>query len=431
MIPRYNRPIIQSIWSDENKFKIWTEIECLIAEKLSELGEIPNKAAEDIRKKAKFNIDEIKEIEKETKHDVVAYINNVSTYIGENSKYFHFGVTSSDIIDTGFSYQLKQTAEIITEQLKKLINNLKQKSIEHKYTFMIGRSHGVHAEQISFGLKKGSFYFEFLRNLKRLEIAKEEISICSISGPVGTYNSIDPRIEEHVAKKLNLKTEDISTQVIPRDRHAFYFSTLGIIASSIERLVIEIRHLQRTEILEVEEFFSSTQKGSSAMPHKRNPILSENLTGLARYIRSATVPAMENIALWHERDISHSSVERILAPDINIAMDFALNRLSNIIENLVVYPENMEKNLNSLGGLHKSQDILKALIKKGLSRQEAYLNVQSLCTKAWNTKEKFIEILLKDNKINECLGEKEIKKLLTNDDIKESIDWIYKNKFKI
>ncbi|MFL2510274.1 MAG: adenylosuccinate lyase [Alphaproteobacteria bacterium] len=431
MIPRYNRPIIQSIWSDENKFKIWTEIECLIAEKLSELGEIPNKAAEDIRKKAKFNIDEIKEIEKETKHDVVAYINNVSTYIGENSKYFHFGVTSSDIIDTGFSYQLKQTAEIITEQLKKLINNLKQKSIEHKYTFMIGRSHGVHAEQISFGLKMGSFYFEFLRNLKRLKIAKEEISICSISGPVGTYNSIDPKIEEHVAKKLNLKTEDISTQVIPRDRHAFYFSTLGIIASSIERLVIEIRHLQRTEILEVEEFFSSGQKGSSAMPHKRNPILSENLTGLARYIRSATVPAMENIALWHERDISHSSVERILAPDINIAMDFALNRLSNIIENLVVYPENMEKNLNSLGGLHKSQDILKALIKKGLSRQDAYLNVQSLCTKAWNTKEKFIEILLKDNKINEYLSEKEIKKLLTDDDIKESIDWIYKNKFKI
>jgi len=235
----------------------------------------------------------------------------------------------------------------------------------------------------------------------------------------------------NLPKKLSLKADDISTQVIPRDRHAFYFSTLGIIASSIERLVIEIRHLQRTEILEVEEFFSTGQKGSSAMPHKRNPILSENLTGLARYIRRAVVPAMENIALWHERDISHSSVERILAPDINIAMDFALNRLSNIIENLVVYPENMEKNLNSLGGLHKSQDILKALIKKGLSRQEAYLNVQSLCTKAWNTKEKFIELLLKDNKINEFLSEKEIKKLLTNDDIKDSIDWIYKNKFKI
>ena len=366
MIPRYNRPKIENIWTLENKFKIWTNIEILIAEKLSDIGVIPKIAAKEIRKKAKFNVNEINKLEKLTKHDVNAYIDNVSKYIGKQSKYFHHGVTSSDIIDTGFSIQLKQTGEIIRKELTTLLKNLKSKSLKYKKTIMIGRSHGIHAEPITFGLKLGSFYNEFKRNLKRLDLAIDEISICSISGPVGTYDSIDPKVEKYVAKKLKLKCEDVSTQVIPRDRHAFFFSVLGIIGSSIERLAVEIRHLQRTEILEVEERFNPKQKGSSAMPHKRNPVLSENLTGLARYIRSAVMPAMENIVLWHERDISHSSVERIMAPDISIALDFSLNRLNEIITTMKVYPKNMSKNLNLLGGLHKSQKLLLKLTQKGV-----------------------------------------------------------------
>ena len=429
MIPRYNRPKIEAIWSDKNKYHIWTDIECLIAEQLAILGEIPKEAAEDIRKKAKFNVEEINEIEKETKHDVIAYINNVSSYIGDSAKYFHHGVTSSDIIDTCFSIQLKQSSEIIINQLEKLLISLKKKSEDYKNTIMIGRSHGIHAEPITFGLKMGSFYFEFKRNLKRLELAKEEISVCAISGPVGTYNSIKPSIEEYVAKKLNLKTENISTQIIPRDRHAYFFSILGIMASSIERLAIEIRHLQRTEILEVEEFFEKGQKGSSAMPHKRNPVLSENLTGIARYIRSAVIPSMENIALWHERDISHSSVERILAPDITIAMDFALARLTNIIENLIVYPENMKTNLNKLGGLHKSQIILLALIQKGISRQDAYVIVQTAAMESWNSKQKFEDILNNNKEIKKYLNPEELKKILYSEDKLDNIDWIFKNKF--
>ena len=430
MLTRYNRPKIHAIWSDENKFTIWTEIECLIAEKLADLKIIPKKDAKEIRKKAKFNTKEIYKIEKKTKHDVIAYINNVSSYIGESSKYFHHGVTSSDIIDTGFSIQLKQSSEIISKQLKKLISILKKKSKDYKNTIMIGRSHGMHAETITFGLKLSSYYFEFKRNLKRLESAIEEISICSISGPVGTYNSIDPKVELYVAKKLNLKTEDISTQIIPRDRHAYFFSVLGIIGSSIERLATEIRHLQRTEILEVEEFFNKGQKGSSAMPHKKNPILSENLTGLARYIRSAVIPSMENISLWHERDISHSSVERIFAPDITIVMDFSLERLTNIIENLIVYPENMKKNLNQLGGLHKSQNILLALTKKGLSRQKAYTLIQKSAMASWGTKHKFKDILLNNKELLKHINESELKKILLNDDKIRNIDWIYKNKIK-
>ena len=428
MIPRYNRPKIEAIWSDQNKYEIWTNIECLIAEQLSKLGTIPKKAAIEIKKKAKFNVKEIDEIEKETKHDVIAYINNVSYYIGEQAKYFHHGVTSSDIVDTSFSIQLKQSSDIILDQLKKLIDVLKQKSEEHKDTIMIGRSHGVHAEPITFGLKLKSFYFEFKRNLKRLNLATEDISICAISGPVGTYNSIDPSVEKFVAKKLNLKTENISTQVIPRDRHAFFFATLGIIASSIERISVEIRHLQRTEILEVEEFFDKDQKGSSAMPHKRNPILSENLTGISRYIRSAVIPSMENVALWHERDISHSSVERIIAPDITIATDFALSRLTEVIKNLIIYPENMKKNLNQLGGLHKSQNILLALTQKGLSRQKAYSIVQSSAMKSWNSKERFENILVNNKEIQKYLSKVEIRKILYNKDKIDNIDWIFKNK---
>ena len=430
MIPRYNRPEIEKIWSNQNKFKIWTEIECLIAEQLANLGKIPKQASIDIRSNAKFNVQEIEEIEKKTKHDVIAYINNVSSYIGESSKYFHHGVTSSDIIDTGFSIQLKQTGEIIAKQLKMLITTLRDQSVKYKNTIMIGRSHGIHAEPITFGLKMGSFYFEFIRNLKRLENAIEEISVCAISGPVGTYNSIDPSVEKYVASKLNLKTEEISTQVIPRDRHAFYFSVLGIIASSIERLAVEIRHLQRTELLEVEEFFDKDQKGSSAMPHKRNPVLSENLTGIARYIRSSVIPFMENVALWHERDISHSSVERILAPDITIAVDFALFRLNNIIQNLLVYPENMKKNLSMLGGLHKSQNILLALMQKGLLRQEAYSIVQKCAIDSWNNKKKFEEIILNNKEIRNYLNENELKDIFKKNENIENLNLIYQNNFK-
>ena len=429
MIPRYNRPKIQSIWSDENKYKIWTEIECLIAEQLSNIGKIPKNAAVDIRKKAKFNVEEIIELEKETKHDVVAYIKNVSKYIGENAKFFHHGVTSSDIIDTSFSIQLKQSAEIIEKQLEILISILKQKAIEHKKTIMIGRSHGIHAETITFGLKMGSFYFEFKRNLKRLQIAKEDISVCAISGPVGTYESIDPSVEEYVAKKLDLTAENVSTQVIPRDRHAYFFATLGIIASSIERLSIEIRNLQKTEVCEVEEFFEKGQKGSSAMPHKRNPILSENLTGIARYIRSGINPTMENVALWHERDISHSSVERILAPDLTIASDFALARLTNVVENLIIYPDNMKKNINKLGGLHKSQKILLALSQKGLSREIAYEIVQSAAMESWNNDKRFEDIINNSEKIKKYLDQNELNDILTRDEDLGQIDWIFKNKF--
>ena len=431
MISRYNRPKIEAIWSNENKFRIWTEIECLIAEQLSILGIIPKEAAKDIRKNAKFNVDEINEIEKETHHDVIAYIDNVSKYIGENSKYFHHGVTSSDIVDTSFSIQLKQSSEIIIDQLKELIAELKKKSKVYKNTIMIGRSHGIHAEPITFGLKMASFYFEFKRNLKRLEFALKDVSICAISGPVGTFNTIDPSVEQYVAKKLNLRTEDISTQIIPRDRHAHFFSTLGIIASSIERLAIEIRHLQRTEILEVEEFFKEGQKGSSAMPHKRNPILSENLTGIARYIRSAVIPSMENIALWHERDISHSSVERIFSPDITIATDFALARLTDVIKNLIVYPNNMLKNIHQLGGLHKSQNILLALTQKGLSRQKAYTIVQSSAMKSWNSKEKFEDIIRLNDEIKKHLTEEELNKVFSKDNEITNIEWIYNNKLKI
>ena len=430
MITRYNRPKIENIWTLENKFKIWTDIEILIAEKLSEIGVIPKIAAKEIRKKAKFNVEEINRLEKQTRHDFNAYIDNVSKYIGKESKYFHHGVTSSDIIDTSFSIQLKQTGEIIIKELKNLLKNLKSKSLKFKNTPMIGRSHGIHAEPITFGLKLGSFYNEFKRNLKRLELAIEEISICSISGPVGTYDTIDPRVEKYVAKNLKLKCEDISTQIIPRDRHAFFFSILGIIGSSIERLAVEIRHLQRTEVLEVEENFNPKQKGSSAMPHKRNPVLSENLTGLARYIRSAVVPSMENIVLWHERDISHSSVERIFAPDISIALDFSLHRLNEIIMTLRVYPENMKKNLNLIGELQNSQKLMLKLTKLGLSRQLAYSIVQKNAMNAWNNKRSFFDTLKNDRKLLKYINIQELREILEIKTKNNKLDWIFKNKIK-
>ena len=426
MIPRYNRIEIEKIWTNQNKFKIWTEIECLIAEKLADIGKIPKKAAKDIKSKVRFNVKEIEKIEKETKHDFVAYINNASSYIGESAKYFHHGVTSSDVIDTSFSIQLNRAAIIIRKNLKNLIKTLKSQSIKHKKTLMIGRSHGIHAEPITFGLKMASFYYEFSRNLNRLDNAIDEISICAISGPVGTYNSIDPSVEKYVASKLNFKCEDISTQIIPRDRHAYFFSILSIIASSIERVAIEIRNLQRTEILEVEEFFDKNQKGSSAMPHKRNPVLSENLTGVARYIRSSIIPFLENVALWHERDISHSSVERILAPDITIAVDFALNRLNEIIKNLKIYPKNMKKNLNYLNGIHKSQNILLLLTKKGLSRQKAYTIVQKIAMESWNNNKKFDELVLKNKEIIKYINKEKIESIFKKEDFVKNIDKIYR-----
>ena len=429
MIPRYSRPQIEKIWSLENKFSLWLKIECLVAEKQSMDGLIPKEAGKDIIEKSSFNIKEIETIEKETKHDFIAFINNVSNYIGENAKYFHHGLTSSDIIDTAFSIQLKQSSELIIDDLENLIKIIKEKAYNYKNTLMIGRSHGMHAEPITFGLKLASFYSEFNRNIQRLKKAKEEISICSISGPVGTYNSIDPSIENYVASKTNLIPETVSTQIIPRDRHAVFFTTLGILASSIERLAVEIRHLQRTEVLEVEEFFSNEQKGSSAMPHKRNPILSENLTGLSRYIRSAVIPFMENIALWHERDISHSSVERILAPDITIATDFAVTRLASIIKNLKVYPEKMKNNLEKLGGLHQSQNILLLLTQKGMSRQKAYDIIQQSATIAFDSNKKFEEILNKNSEITEYISSEELKKIFSNNKFK-NIERIFRETFK-
>ena len=429
MIPRYSRPQIEKIWSLENKFSLWLKIECLVAEKQSMDGLIPKEAGKDIIEKSSFNIKEIETIEKETKHDFIAFINNVSNDIGENAKYFHHGLTSSDIIDTAFSIQLKQSSELIIDDLENLIKIIKEKAYNYKNTLMIGRSHGMHAEPITFGLKLASFYSEFNRNIQRLKKAKEEISICSISGPVGTYNSIDPSIENYVASKTNLIPETVSTQIIPRDRHAVFFTTLGILASSIERLAVEIRHLQRTEVLEVEEFFSNEQKGSSAMPHKRNPILSENLTGLSRYIRSAVIPFMENIALWHERDISHSSVERILAPDITIATDFAVTRLASIIKDLKVYPEKMKNNLEKLGGLHQSQNILLLLTQKGMSRQKAYDIIQQSATIAFDSNKKFEEILNKNSEITEYISSEELKKIFSNNKFK-NIERIFRETFK-
>ena len=429
MIPRYSRPQIEKIWTLESKFSLWLKIECLVAEKQSIDGLIPKQAAKDISEKSSFSLKEIEEIEKVTKHDFIAFINNVSSYIGDSAKYFHLGLTSSDIIDTAFSIQLKQSAELIIDDLSKLITEIKEKAYNYKNTIMIGRSHGMHAEPITFGLKLASFYSEFQRNFLRLHKAKEEISICSISGPVGTYNSIDPSIEKYVANKMGLIPETISTQIIPRDRHAVFFSTLGILASSIERFAVEIRHLQRTEISEVEEFFSVGQKGSSAMPHKRNPILSENLTGLARYIRSAVIPFMENIALWHERDISHSSVERIFAPDITITTDFAVSRMTSIIKNLKVYPDKMKKNLNKFDGFHHSQNILLNLIQKGMSRQKAYDIIQTSAKKAYNSNEKFEKILSDNKDFKEYINSEELKNIFTSNNFKY-VERIFQKTFK-
>ncbi len=412
MIPRYARQEMAQIWSPEARYKIWFEIEAHAADALAELGIIPKDAAKKIWKKgkhAKFDILRIEEIERETKHDVIAFLTHLAEIVGPEARFVHQGMTSSDVLDTCLSVQLTQAADILLNDLDRLLKALKKRAHEHQMTPMIGRSHGIHAEPTTFGLKLAGFYAEFSRAKQRLQHAREDIATCAISGAVGTYAAIDPSVESYVAKKLGLRIEPISTQVIPRDRHAMFFATLAVIASSIEHLAIEIRHLQRTEVLEAEEFFSKGQKGSSAMPHKRNPVLSENLTGLARMVRAYAQPALENVALWHERDISHSSVERYIGPDATITLDFALVRLTQLIENLIVYPENMRKNLDKLGGLMHSQHVMLALTQAGLPREKAYTLVQRNAMPVWKGDGDFLKLLMKDKDVRKYLSEKDLR----------------------
>ena len=430
MIPRYSRAEMTDVWSSNSKFKIWLDIELYACEAMEKLGTVPKGTSKKIRSKAKINEKRIDQIEKKVKHDVIAFLTTISEYAGPPARFLHQGLTSSDILDTAFNVQLKQSSVIIEKELLNLLKSLKKIAIKHKNTPCIGRSHGIHAEPTTFGVKMASFYAEFQRNHKRFLKAIEEINICAISGAVGNYANIDPRVEQYVAKKLGMKAETISTQIIPRDRHAVYFNTLAVIASSIERLATEIRHLQRTEVLEVEEFFSKGQKGSSAMPHKRNPVLTENLTGLARLIRGYTVPALENITLWHERDISHSSVERIMAPDAKIIIDFALSRMNNVISNLVVYPKNMKTNLDRLKKLPMSEGLMLAMTQKGLSRENAYKIVQRNAMKVWKTNTDFEVILNKDEELKKYLSKKEISKILDLKHAARRTDYIFKKVFK-
>jgi|TARA_B100001093_G_scaffold294737_1_gene281126 adenylosuccinate lyase len=411
MIDRYSRKELKNIWEDQNKYQIWLDIELAAAEAMEKLKIIPKGVAKKVRSKARINVKRILDIENNVKHDVIAFLTSITEKAGKEARYLHKGMTSSDVLDTCFNLQLKQSGEILIKDLDILLNSIKKQAKKHKLTLCMGRSHGIHAEPITFGLKLLTFYQEFLRNKKRLQNSIEEISTCAISGAVGTFANIDPKVESYVAKKLKLKVEPISTQIIPRDRHAQFFSTLGIIASSIERFATEVRHLQRTEVLEVEEFFGKKQKGSSAMPHKKNPILSENLTGLARLIRSAVIPALENVALWHERDISHSAVERNIGPDTTIALDFALNRLNNIVKNLNIYPQNMKKNLNLTNGLFFSQRVLLELTNVGFTREQAYSLVQKNAMQSWNNKSSFYENIVNDKEIINKIPVNKIRKL--------------------
>jgi adenylosuccinate lyase len=411
MIERYSRKELKVIWEDYNKYSIWLNIELAAAEAMEKLKIIPRGVVKKIKSKAKINVNRILVIEDKVKHDVIAFLTSITEKAGKEARYLHKGMTSSDVLDTCFNLQLKQSGEILLKDIDELLRSIKKQAIKHKFTLCIGRSHGIHAEPITFGLKMLTFYQEFLRNKKRLENSIKEISTCAVSGAVGTFANIDPRVEIYVAKKLKLNVEPISTQIIPRDRHAQFFSTLGVIASSIERFAIEIRHLQRTEVLEVEEFFGKKQKGSSAMPHKKNPILSENLTGLARLIRSCVVPAMENVALWHERDISHSAVERNIGPDATIGLDFALNRLNNVVKNLNIYPKNMMKNLNITNGIFFSQRVLLELTTVGFTREESYKIVQKNAMKSWSDKSPFYENIINDKKITSKIPVNKLKKL--------------------
>ncbi len=399
------------IWEPMNKFKIWLDIEVYAAQAMEKFKIIPRGVAAKVRKKSKINIKRIDDIEKKTKHDVIAFLTSIAEVVGPEAKYLHQGMTSSDVLDTCFNLQLKQAGKILLDDINKILKTLKSKSKKYKNTITMGRSHGIHAEPITFGLKFATYYAEFKRNKKRLEDAIDEISTCAISGAVGTFAHLGPNVEKFVAKKLGLKPEPISTQIIPRDRHAHYFNVLALIASSAERLATEVRHLQRTEVLEAEEYFSAGQKGSSAMPHKRNPVLSENITGLARLVRSYAFPGMENIVLWHERDISHSSVERNIGPDATVTLDFLLNRLNNVVSNLVVHKDNMEKNMNKFKGLIFSQGVMLKLTQKGIKREDAYKVVQSNAMKTWDKNEDFYENLSKDKLIKKHLTTKELKQL--------------------
>jgi len=408
MIPRYTRSEMGKIWTEKRKFETWLEIELLVCEALSQFGEIPAEAVKEIREKATFDVDRVNELEKVTKHDVIAFLTNVGESIGPLSRYLHYGLTSSDILDTSLALLLKEASELILQDLQRLLGVLKEKAFQYRETLMIGRSHGIHAEPITFGLKMALWYDEMRRNLIRMERAKEAISVGKISGAVGTFSHIPPFVEEFVCRRLGLKPAPISTQIVQRDNHAEFFTTLAIIATSIEKFSVELRHLQRTEVLEAEEFFSKGQKGSSAMPHKRNPISAENLSGLSRLLRSYSIASMENVPLWHERDISHSSVERVIAPDATILIDYMLNRLTSVIENLIVYPENMKNNLERLGGLIHSEAILLRLTKKGLSREEAYGVVQRIAMKIWEKGGDFKTLLSEDEAVKNLLTREEL-----------------------
>jgi adenylosuccinate lyase len=429
MIERYSRPEMAQIWAAKNRFQIWLEIETLACEAQAELGVIPKEVVPVIRAKGEFNIARIDAIEAEVKHDVIAFLTSVSEFVGPEARFIHQGMTSSDVLDTCLSVQLTQAADELLADLDMVLESLKIRALEHKDTVCIGRSHGIHAEPVTFGLKLASFYAEMQRNRVRLAAARENIATGAISGAVGTFANIDPYVEEYVCAKMGLKPEPVSTQVIPRDRHAEYFCVLAVIASSMERIAIEVRHMQRTEVLEAEEFFSKGQKGSSAMPHKRNPILSENLTGQARYIRALCIPALENVALWHERDISHSSVERYIAPDATVALDFSLRRLNGLIRNLVVYPENMLRNLNQMKGLVFSQKILLDLTQAGVSREDSYRLVQRNAMKVWEEGKDFQTELLADQEVAGALGEARIREAFDLNYHLKHVDTIFKRVF--
>jgi adenylosuccinate lyase len=432
MIPRYSRPEMVAIWEPQTRFKIWFEIEAHACDALAEIGVIPKESARNIWDKAghvTFDVDRIDEIERVTKHDVIAFLTHLAEFIGPDSRFVHQGMTSSDVLDTCFSVQLTRAADLLIKDVDALLAAIERRAFEYKMTPCIGRSHGIHAEPVTFGLKMAEAYAEFSRCRARLVAAREEIATCAISGAVGTFANIDPRVEEHVAAKLGLKVEPVSTQVIPRDRHAMFFATLGVVASSVERLAIEIRHLQRTEVLEAEEFFSEGQKGSSAMPHKRNPVLTENLTGLARLVRGMALPAMENVALWHERDISHSSVERMIGPDATVTLDFALARLTGVIDKLLVYPENMRKNLDRLGGLVHSQRVLLALTQKGASREDAYKFVQRNAMPVWRGEGDFLTLLKKDPDVSRLLTDAELEEKFDLGYHLKQVDTIFKRVF--
>ncbi|MBH67053.1 MAG: adenylosuccinate lyase [Rhodospirillaceae bacterium] len=430
MIPRYSRQVMTKIWEPENKFRIWFEIEAHACDAQAKLGTIPKKAAKQVWERGAFDIDRIDKIEADVKHDVIAFLTNLAEYVGPEARFVHQGMTSSDVLDTCLSVQLCQAADILSNDLDQLLAALKKKANEYKLTPTVGRSHAIHAEPTTFGLKLASFYAEFDRNKERLKNARKEISTCAISGPVGTFASIDPEVEKHVAKKLGLQVEPVSTQIIPRDRHAMFFAILGVIASSLERLAVEIRHLQRTEVREAEEFFSAGQKGSSSMPHKRNPVLTENVTGLTRLLRGHVIPAMENVALWHERDISHSSVERVISPDATIALDFALARMTNVVEKLIIYPDNMQANLDKLGGLIHSQRILLELTQRGMSREASYEVVQRNAMPAWVEGKDFKVLLKNDSDVRNYLNEDEIDKLFDLSFHLKHVDTIFNRVFK-